>query len=495
MPKFLDHPRGLATMFLTEFWERFSYYGMRALLILFMTASVERGGLGFDVVKAGAIYGIYVAMAYLVMLPGGWIADRLIGQRKAVLYGGLVIACGHYALAIPRTQTFYLGLGLIVLGTGLLKPNVSTMVGQLYGQNDVRRDAGFSIFYMGINLGALVAPLVCSYVGEKINWHYGFGSGRSGYDARRHSVLCGLEASCRCRRSSPGQLSGQASTPGFSESRIPARPPCRRFGIDRGFQDYGNGPFKVSRPDAGHHRRRDVLVAVPNERLDPRRAQTPVGRPNLLFRFRIVLVSIRAGGLHPEPFRGIEHQSQPVRRFSHGMVSIRGAPFRHPSGAAIRLALGEPGPMGALHRIEVRRGSPLRRVFLPDSGSDCRADQQQPPVAHLELFSHNPWRTLLKPRGSQRDDEACSGKSRRPDDGFLVPFRCSGKLHWWYSCFLLSLFPIVAAVWNGGVDRDLRRPRDVPVGPFYEKIDGWRELSSGGSQMMMPDSNHSPKRA
>jgi POT family proton-dependent oligopeptide transporter len=175
MPKYFDHPRGLATLFLTEYWERFSYYGMRALLILFMTASVERNGLGFGVVKAGAIYGIYVGMAYLVMLPGGWIADRLLGQRKAVLYGGLVIACGHYALAIPRTLTFYLGLGLIVLGTGLLKPNVSTMVGQLYGQNDARRDAGFSIFYMGINLGALVAPLVCSYVGEEINWHYGFG--------------------------------------------------------------------------------------------------------------------------------------------------------------------------------------------------------------------------------------------------------------------------------------------------------------------------------
>ena len=175
MAEFFGHPRGLATLFLTEFWERFSYYGMRALLILFMTASVGGGGLGFDVVKAGAIYGTYVGMAYLVTLPGGWIADRLIGQRKAVLYGGLVIACGNYALAIPLIQTFYLGLGLIVFGTGLLKPNVSTMVGQLYGQNNVRRDAGFSIFYMGINLGALVAPLACSYLGEKINWHLGFG--------------------------------------------------------------------------------------------------------------------------------------------------------------------------------------------------------------------------------------------------------------------------------------------------------------------------------
>jgi POT family proton-dependent oligopeptide transporter len=174
MATFFGHPRGLATLFLTEYWERFSYYGMRALLILFMTASLERGGLGFDVVKAGAIYGIYVGMAYLVTLPGGWIADRLMGQRKAVLYGGLVIAAGNFALAIPLTLTFYLGLGLIVIGTGLLKPNVSTMVGQLYGQDHSRRDAGFSIFYMGINLGALVSPLVCSYLGEKINWHLGF---------------------------------------------------------------------------------------------------------------------------------------------------------------------------------------------------------------------------------------------------------------------------------------------------------------------------------
>jgi len=174
MAGFFGHPRGLATLFLTEYWERFSYYGMRALLILFMTASVASGGLGFDVVKAGAIYGLYAGMTYLGALPGGWIADRVMGQRKAVLYGGLTIAAGNYALAIPLLQTFYLGLGLIVLGTGLLKPNVSTMVGQLYGQDHSRRDAGFSIFYMGINLGALLSPLVCSYLGEKINWHLGF---------------------------------------------------------------------------------------------------------------------------------------------------------------------------------------------------------------------------------------------------------------------------------------------------------------------------------
>ncbi|HWF48003.1 MAG TPA: peptide MFS transporter, partial [Bryobacteraceae bacterium] len=171
---FFGHPRGLSTLFFTEMWERFSYYGMRALLILFMIAPVSQNGLGFSIPKAGAIYGLYTAMVYLLGLPGGWLADRLIGQRRAVLYGGILIALGHYSLAIPDVRTFYLGLVLIVLGTGGLKPNVSTMVGQLYGDNDHRRDAGFSLFYMGINIGALTAPLLCGYLGEKINWHLGF---------------------------------------------------------------------------------------------------------------------------------------------------------------------------------------------------------------------------------------------------------------------------------------------------------------------------------
>jgi POT family proton-dependent oligopeptide transporter len=171
---FFGHPRGLSTLFFTEMWERFSYYGMRALLILFMTASVAEGGLGFDTAAAGAVYGLYTSMVYMTTVPGGWIADRLIGQRRAVLYGGLIIASGHFAMAFPSIVTFYLGLFLIVIGTGLLKGNVSVMVGQLYGPKDQRRDAGFSIFYMGINLGAFIAPLVCGYLGQQINWHMGF---------------------------------------------------------------------------------------------------------------------------------------------------------------------------------------------------------------------------------------------------------------------------------------------------------------------------------
>src|SRR5687768_11851693 len=171
---FFGHPRGLSTLFFTEMWERFSYYGMRALLILFMTASVSTGGLGFDTASAGAVYGLYTSMVYMSTLPGGWLADRVIGQRRAVLYGGILIASGHFSMAFPTLATFYLGLFLIVIGTGLLKGNVSVIVGHLYGPADIRRDAGFSIFYMGINLGAFIAPLVCGYLGQQINWHLGF---------------------------------------------------------------------------------------------------------------------------------------------------------------------------------------------------------------------------------------------------------------------------------------------------------------------------------
>jgi len=177
---FFGHPRGLATLFLTELWERFSYYGMRALLILYMTAATTSGGLGFDVAKAGALYGLYTAMVYLLSLPGGWIADRFLGQRRAVLYGGALIALGNSCLAMPPLALFYVGLTISALGTGLLKPNVSVMVGQLYEAGDRRRDAGFSIFYMGINLGAFLAPLVCGYAGQRVNWHLGFAVAAAG---------------------------------------------------------------------------------------------------------------------------------------------------------------------------------------------------------------------------------------------------------------------------------------------------------------------------
>ena len=178
---FFGHPRGLATLFFTEFWERFSYYGMRALLVLFMTAAVAGGnpGLGLSDGQATAIYGLYTFFVYVLALPGGWIADNLWGQRRSVFVGGCIIALGHFTMAgpligLPDAPTFYLGLIFIVIGTGLLKPNVSTMVGDLYPEGGARRDAGFSIFYMGINFGAILGPTLCGLLGEGYNWHWGF---------------------------------------------------------------------------------------------------------------------------------------------------------------------------------------------------------------------------------------------------------------------------------------------------------------------------------
>ncbi|HEY7471715.1 MAG TPA: peptide MFS transporter [Gemmatimonadota bacterium] len=170
------HPRGLGTLFFTEMWERFSYYGMRALLVLFMVDATTGAnpGLGFTDSQAGAMYGLYTAMVYVLALPGGWIADKLWGQRKAVFVGGCIIAAGHFSMAIPTLATFYLGLCLIVIGTGLLKPNISAMVGDLYPEGGARRDAGFSIYYMGINLGGFLGPLLCGLFGESYNWHLGF---------------------------------------------------------------------------------------------------------------------------------------------------------------------------------------------------------------------------------------------------------------------------------------------------------------------------------
>jgi proton-dependent oligopeptide transporter, POT family len=176
---FFGQPVGLSTLFFTEMWERFSFYGIRPLLILFMTAALASGGFDFKRETAGAIVGIYSACVYLTALPGGWIADRLLGLRRAIWYGAILIALGHLSIALSIVfahSAFFIGLILIVLGTGLLKPNISAIVGDLYPEGGSRRDAGFSIFYMGINVGALIAPLVTGYLGERVGWHLGFGA-------------------------------------------------------------------------------------------------------------------------------------------------------------------------------------------------------------------------------------------------------------------------------------------------------------------------------
>ncbi|CAL9479637.1 Di-_tripeptide transporter [Streptomyces sp. enrichment culture] len=169
---FFGHPRGLATLFMTEMWERFSYYGMRALLPLYLVAP---GGLHLSAGTATAIYSVYLSLVYLLTMPGGWFGDRVLGPRKTVAVAGAVIMLGHLTLALPSSGTFYAGLGLVAIGSGLLKANISTMVGQLYdGPDDPRRDGGFTVFYMGINLGAFAAPLIIGTIGESVNWHLGF---------------------------------------------------------------------------------------------------------------------------------------------------------------------------------------------------------------------------------------------------------------------------------------------------------------------------------
>jgi POT family proton-dependent oligopeptide transporter len=192
------HPRGLMTLYFTEMWERFSYYGMRAFLLFFMVAPVPSGGLGFGIYKATLVYGTYTMAVYLLSIPGGFISDNFMGARRSVLVGGCLIALGHFVLAIPSPGSFFAGLALVVLGTGLLKPNISAMVGGLYVRGDARRDAGFSIFYMGINVGALIAPLVCGYLAQGVafrewlasrgmdpagSWHWGFAAAGVGMTA------------------------------------------------------------------------------------------------------------------------------------------------------------------------------------------------------------------------------------------------------------------------------------------------------------------------
>src|SRR6266850_1103066 len=177
---FFGHPRGLSTLFFTEFWERFSFYGLRPLLVLFMSTAILSGGFGIPRNQASAIVGIYAASVYLASLPGGWVADRLLGLRRSIMTGAVLIACGHLSIGLSAFAhgrvPFFLGLIFIVLGTGLLKPNISAIVGDLYPEGGARRDAGFSIFYMGINAGAVFGQLITGFLGEKVGWHFGFGA-------------------------------------------------------------------------------------------------------------------------------------------------------------------------------------------------------------------------------------------------------------------------------------------------------------------------------
>lgn len=210
---FFGHPAGLSTLFFTEMWERMSYYGMRGLLVLFMTAALMDGGMGLTESDANAIYGLYTGFVYFMGLAGGWIADRLLGSQKAVWYGGIVIMCGHITLAIPNHSTFFVGLILVVMGTGLLKPNISALVGGLYSHDDQRRDAGYTLYYMCINLGSIIGYTFCGLLAEKLGWHYGFGLAAIGmalgliyyYKASHKLKGVGVEPTVRLGRKAQSQ--------------------------------------------------------------------------------------------------------------------------------------------------------------------------------------------------------------------------------------------------------------------------------------------------
>ena len=225
---FAGQPRGLSTLFFAELWERFSYYGMRALLTLFIVAPAAAGGLGLNSVEAARIYGNYAMAVYMLSIPGGYIADRYLGAHRAVLIGGSVIALGHFTLAVPSLETFYIGLALVALGTGLFKPNISAMVGGLYRTDDERRDAGFTIFYMGINVGGLFGtdrhripgpragiPHVPRRHGHRPGHELALGFRRRRYrnDRRSHLLRDAAPAPGRCRRGACRRLDALAHQP------------------------------------------------------------------------------------------------------------------------------------------------------------------------------------------------------------------------------------------------------------------------------------------
>jgi POT family proton-dependent oligopeptide transporter len=217
------HPAGLSTLFFTEMWERFSYYGMRAFLILYMTRSVAEGGLGFDDRHAGSIYGTYTGSVWLAAIGGGIIADRWLGAYRSVLWGGITIALGHFTLAIDALPAFYTGLALIVVGTGLLKPNATTLVGSLYDTNDARRDAGFSLFYMAINIGAFSGPLIAGALAENVNWHAGFACAGVGmtlglvlYVLGRDRLRPAIERIAALKAAPPAATGGGPASMGFT---------------------------------------------------------------------------------------------------------------------------------------------------------------------------------------------------------------------------------------------------------------------------------------
>ena len=370
---FFGHPRGLSTLFFTEMWERFSYYGMRALLILFMTAPLAAGGLGFDTATAGAIYGLYTSMVYMTTLPGGWIADRLIGQRRAVLYGGILIACGHFSMAFPSLTTFYLGLVAD-------RPRHRPAEGQRQrhrrpactAEGRSRRDAGFSIFYMGINLGAFIAPLVCGYLGQRVNWHLGFAAagvgmvlGLDAVRARRPSTSA-TPACIRRRRHRP-----QAAATLQRRVAIWRR---RRWSLRRRCSASASytGALPITATQvadaagypAARHRRRLLRLAVPRAATGRRRSASRLYVIGVLFLAAALFWSVfEQAGSTLNLFADRNTRNVDVRLgVPEQLVPVAELAVHHHLRAGVRLALAAARRSGTSRRA--RRSSRIGLIFV-----------------------------------------------------------------------------------------------------------------------------------
>lgn len=308
---FLGHPRGLATLSGLEVWERFSFLGMQAILVLYFADSVADGGLGMDPGTAASVSAAYGTMVYLVSVAGGWLADRILGSYRAVLWGGILIACGHYAMAVPTAAMTWAGLGLISAGTGLLKPNVATMVGKLYRTADDRRDAGFALYYMAINIGAFAGPLITSWLGEHQGWHWGFSAAAIGMTMRPGAVRDGPPPSGRTqafRRVRPRTRRHARHRDEDHHGLCPVRRPRHPPGAP-GLAD--DGPLRrPAHPRLGDRPGRLLHRHVPQLPGDPRRAHAAAsvrgalpGLGRLQLHPLPGLLHDDAAGLHQRPDR------------------------------------------------------------------------------------------------------------------------------------------------------------------------------------------------
>lgn len=366
---FFGHPRGLMTLFTTELWERFSYYGMRAILLLYLTDQAH--GLGLGQSLGEAVVSIYGASVYLLSVLGGWFADRVFGARRTVLYGGTVIVSGHLCLAIPVEGLAYVGIALVALGTGLLKPNVSTMVGNLYEKDDTRRDSAFSIFYMGINIGSFSAPFVVGFLRREFGFHVAFAAAAVGMTLALVAYVLG-------RRT----LHGRGDTP---PNPLTAEDRPTMVKITVAVLAVLAIVFALSAWNSGGvgeaGRRRDLLPVLPgaDRVLHHAAAQsagddrgTPPG-PRVhpaLHRRDAVLHGLRAGRHHADHVRCGPDRTRGARHLDHAGVLPVGEPVQHHrAGAGVRGDLDQARSARSEHRAEVRHRSAVRRALLRGDGA------------------------------------------------------------------------------------------------------------------------------